>query len=83
MQGSINANLDRTPPKRRFCQFTRTASVMDLRTTEHDRKLAERKRQAERYEARHGTVGKRSVFAAEGNSGTARANHAADMRAFR
>lgn len=58
-----NANLERARTKRRFCQFTRTASVMDLRTTEYDRKLAERKRDAERYEARHGTGGKRSVFA--------------------
>ncbi|UVB02982.1 hypothetical protein IVIADoCa2_5 [Xanthomonas phage vB_Xar_IVIA-DoCa2] len=58
-----NANLERTRTKRRFCQFTRTASVMDLRTTEYDRKLAQRKRDAERYEARHGTAGKRSVFA--------------------
>ncbi|QEG09607.1 hypothetical protein CPT_Pagan_004 [Xanthomonas phage Pagan] len=82
MQGSTNANLERTRTKRRFCQFTRTASVMDLRTTEHDRKLAERKRQAERYEARHGTAGKRSVFVVEGNSGTNRANHAADRRAY-
>ncbi|AHB12149.1 hypothetical protein Prado_01 [Xylella phage Prado] len=76
-----NANLERTRTKRRFCQFTRTASVMDLRTTEYDRKLAQRKRDAERYEARHGTAGKRSVFVA-GNSGTARANHAADRRAY-
>ncbi|WAX24205.1 hypothetical protein P4_00047 [Xanthomonas phage P4] len=83
MQGSANANLDRTQRKPRFCQFTRTASVMDPRTTEQDRKLAERKRQAERYEAHHGTAGKRSVFAAEGNSGTVRANHASDMRKFR
>ncbi|UUR56221.1 hypothetical protein pXoo2106_01 [Xanthomonas phage pXoo2106] len=82
MQGSINANLDRTQRKRRFCQFTRTTSVTDLRTTEHDRKLAERKRQAERYEARHGTAGKRSVFVVEGNSGTKRANHASDRRAY-
>ncbi|QGH45033.1 hypothetical protein [Bacteriophage Titan-X] len=82
MQGSINANLDRTQRKRRFCQFTRTASVMDLRTTELDRKLAKRKRDAERYEQRHGTAGKRSVFAVDGNSGTNRANHAADRRAY-
>lgn len=68
----VNANLERT----------RTVSVTDLSTAEHDRKLAERKRQAERYEARHGTAGKRSVFAAEGNSGTNRANHAADRRAY-
>lgn len=59
-----NANLERTRTKRRFCQLTRTASVMDLRTTEYDRKLAQRKRDAERYEARHGTGGKRSVFVA-------------------
>ena len=57
-----NANLERTRTKRRFCQFTRTAGVMDLRMSEHDRKLAQRKRDAERYEARHGTAGKRSVF---------------------
>ncbi len=82
MQGSINANLDRTQRKRRFCQSTQTESVMDLRTTEHERKLAERKRQAERYEARHGTAGKRSVFVVEGNSGTKRANHASDRRAY-
>lgn len=60
---NINANLERTRAKRRFCQFTRTASVMDLRTPEYDRKLAERKRQAERYEARNGFAGKRAVFA--------------------
>lgn len=77
-----NANLELTQRKRRFCQFTRTANVMDLRTTEHDRRLAERKRQAERYEARHGTGGKRSVFVAGGNSGTNRANHAADSMAY-
>lgn len=57
-----NANLERSRTKRRFCQFARTASVMDLRTTEYERKLAQRKRDAERYEARHGTAGKRSVF---------------------
>lgn len=62
MQGSINSNLDRTQRKRRFCQFTKTASVMDLRVNEYDRKIAERRRDAERYEARHGTAGKRSVF---------------------
>ena len=83
MQGSINANLDRTQRKRRFFPFTQTESVMDLRTTEHDRKLAERKRQAERYEARHGTAGKRSVFAVEGNSGTNRADYRSDARAYR
>lgn len=61
---NTNANIERTRTKRRFCQFTRMASVMDLRTTEYDRKLAQRKRDAERYEARHGTGGKRSVFVA-------------------
>lgn len=49
MQGSPNAERIRT--KRRFCQFSRTASTLDLRL---DRKLARRKRQAERYEQRHG-----------------------------
>jgi hypothetical protein len=63
---NVNANLERTRTKRRLCQFTRTASVLDLRQNEHDRKLAKRKRDSERYEARHGTGGKRSVFAAEG-----------------
>ncbi len=77
-----NANLERTRTKRRFFQFTKTASVIDMTTTEHDRKIAERRRQAERYEARHGTGGKRAVFGVEGNSGTVRANHAADRRAY-
>ncbi len=79
-----NANLEPASCiKRRFYQFRRTASTMDLRTTEHDRKLAQRKRQAERYEQRHGTGGKRSVFAVDdGPSGTARQQHAADRRAF-
>ena len=81
MQGSHNAERIRT--KRRFFQFTRTASELDLRQTELDRKLAERKRHAELYELRHGTAGKRSVFIAEqANSGTARANHRADARAY-
>lgn len=90
MQGSNNAERIRT--KRRLFQFTRTVSTLDLRQTELDRKLAERKRQAERYEQRHGTAGKRSVFIsgvvypahdkAEGNSGTARADHRAAARAF-
>lgn len=80
---NTNSNLDRTQRKRRFCQFTRTASVTDLRTAEYDRKLAQRKRDAERYEQRHGTAGKRSVFAAEErSSGTARQSHAADRRAW-
>lgn len=61
MQASTNAERMRT--KRKFCQFTRTASVIDLRTTEYDRKIAQRKRQAERYEARHGHAGKRAGFA--------------------
>lgn len=60
MQASTNAG--RISTKRKFCQFTRTASVIDLRTTEYDRKIAQRKRQAERYEARHGHAGKRAVF---------------------
>lgn len=81
MHGSINANLERTRTKRRFCQFTRTASVIDLRHNEEERRLAERKRQAERYEARHGTNGKRSVFVA-GAPRTARSEHAAN-RVFR
>lgn len=80
MQGTNHAERIRT--KRRFCQFTRTASTLDLRQTEMDRKLAERKRQAERYEQRYGTAGKRSVFIVEGNSGTARANHRADARTY-
>lgn len=54
--------LDRASTKRRFSQFTRTASVLDMRPDE-ERAKAKRLRQAERYEARHGTVGKRSVFA--------------------
>lgn len=80
MQGTNQAERIRT--KRRLCQFTRTASTLDLRQTELDRKLAERKRQAERYEQRHGTAGKRSVFLVEGNSGTNRANYRADARAY-
>lgn len=81
MQGNSNAERIRT--KRRFYQFSRTASTLDMRQTEMDRKLAERKRQAERYEQRHGTAGKRSVFIVEqANSGTARANHRADARAY-
>ena len=80
MQG--NSNDERIRTKRRFYQFSRTAGTLDLRQTELDRKLAERKRQAERYEQRHGTAGKRSVFIADGNSGTARANHRADARAY-
>lgn len=62
MNTITNANVERIRCKRRFFQFTRTASVMDLRVTEYERKLAQRKRDAERYEARHGTGGKRSVF---------------------
>lgn len=54
--------LDRASTKRRFSQFTRTASVLDMRP-EEERERAKRLRQAERYEARHGTGGKRSVFA--------------------
>ena len=54
--------LDRKNTKRRFCEFTRTASVLDMRPQE-ERERAKRLRQAERYEARHGTGGKRSVFA--------------------
>lgn len=80
---NVNANLERTHTKRRLCQFTRTASVTDPWTTEYDRKLAKRKRDAERYEQRHGTAGKRSVFAAEErSSGTARQSHAANRRAW-
>lgn len=52
---------DRATTKRRFSQFTRTASVLDMRPDE-ERERAKRLRQAERYEARHGTGGKRSVF---------------------
>lgn len=59
---NINANLERTITKRRFCQFSRTASVIDLRATELERKMQQRKRQAERYEQRHGTGGKRAVY---------------------
>lgn len=56
-----NANLERSRTKRRFSQFTRTVSVLDMRP-EAERERAKRLRQAERYEARHGTAGKRSVF---------------------
>ena len=56
---NTNANIERTRTKRRFCQFTKTVSVLDHGV---DRKLAERKRQCQRYEARHGTCGKRAVF---------------------
>lgn len=58
----VNANLERTLTKRRFCQFSRTASVIDLRQSEYGRKIAKRKRDAERYEARNGFAGKRAVF---------------------
>lgn len=57
-----NANLERSRTKLRFFQFTRSRCVMDLRMNEHEKRLAKRKRDAERYEARHGTGGKRSVF---------------------
>lgn len=57
-----NANLERSRTKRRFSQFTRTVSVLDMRP-DAERERAKRLRQAERYEARHGTSGKRSVFA--------------------
>lgn len=60
---NINANLERTSPKFRLCQYTRKGAVMDLRVSEYDRKLAKRKRDAERYEARNGFAGKRAVFA--------------------
>lgn len=53
--------LDRKNTKWRFCEFTRTASVLDMRPDE-ERERAKRLRQAERYEARHGTGGKRAVF---------------------
>ena len=54
-------NKDRAATKRRFCEFSRTASVLDMRPDE-ERERAKILRQAERYEARHGTAGKRSVF---------------------
>jgi hypothetical protein len=60
-----SANIERTNrshTKRKFCQFTRTSSTLDLRTNEHDRRMAERKRDAERYAARHGFTGKRAEF---------------------
>lgn len=79
---NTNANAERIRTKRRFYQFSRTASTLDLRQTELDRKLAERKRQAERYEQRHGPAGKRSVFIVDGNSGTNRANYRANARAY-
>lgn len=89
---NTNANVERIRTKRRLFQFTRTASTLDLRQNELERKLAERKRQAERYEQRHGTAGKRSVFIsgvvypaydkAEGNSGTDRANYRSAARAY-
>ncbi len=56
-----NSNLVRSQTKRRFCQFSRTVSVLDMRP-DAERKRAKRLRDAERYEARHGTNGKRSVF---------------------
>jgi hypothetical protein len=56
------ADSKRINTRRRFSQFTRTASVLDMRP-EEERERAKRLRQAERYEARHGTAGKRSVFA--------------------
>lgn len=59
---NVNANIRRISIKRKFCQFVRTASILDMRS-EDERARAKRLRQAERYEARHGTVGKRSVFA--------------------
>lgn len=58
-----NANLERSRTKLRFSQFTRTVSVLDMRP-DAERKRAKRLRDAERYEARHGTGGKRSVFVA-------------------
>lgn len=59
---NVNANINRISNKRKFCQFVRTVSILDMRS-EDERARAKRLRQAERYEARHGTVGKRSVFA--------------------
>ena len=61
MQASTNAERIRT--KRKFCQFTRTASVIDLRKTEHEKRAEERKRQMQRYAERNGFAGKRAVFA--------------------
>lgn len=58
---NVNANISRINTKRKFCQFSRTVSVLDMRS-EDERAKAKRLRQAERYEARHGTAGKRSVF---------------------
>jgi hypothetical protein len=62
MKAARVANSNRATTKRKFSQFTRTASVLDMRPDE-ERERAKRLRQAERYEARHGTAGKRSVFA--------------------
>lgn len=56
-----NANLERSRTKRRFCQFSRTVSVLDMRP-DAERERAKRLRDAGRYEARHGTSGKRAVF---------------------
>lgn len=56
------AKPTRSQLKRKFCQFGRTVSVLDMRP-DIERERAKRLRQCERYEARHGTNGKRSVFA--------------------
>lgn len=58
---NVNANISRINTKRKFCQFSRTVSVLDMRP-DAERERAKRLRYAERYEARHGTDGKRSVF---------------------
>jgi hypothetical protein len=54
-----NANVESIAQlKRRLNRFTKTASVMDLRSDEETRKA-----RAERFERRNKTSGKRAVFA--------------------
>lgn len=55
-----NANREsRSQIKRRICQFSRTASILDFRPEE-----STRRHRAERYERKHKTNGKRSHFEA-------------------
>lgn len=54
-----NAQFERRSDiKRKFCQFSKTVSVLDLRSDEETRKA-----RAERFERKNKTGGKRAVFA--------------------
>lgn len=56
-----NAGIEtRSQIKRRLCRFTKTASVMD-----HRPDYMTRKARAEKFQAKHRTAGKRSIFPIE------------------